>query len=92
MEKVMNSNNKSINNKRSYSKELHVCGIFTGFKDEPKLINNQFRVIGILCDTDHDKSINFILFIDELSTFPKEGTPISLHNMHVVENDRTYRL
>lgn len=55
-------------------------------------MNNQFRVVGILCDPDQEKSINFTLFTDELSSFPKPGAPISLHNMHVTENERTYRL
>lgn len=88
----MNSNNKSINNKKSHSKELHVCGIFKGHRDESKLINNQFRVSGILCDPDRLKSINFTLFVDELSTFPSSGTVLTLHNMHIIENEGTYRL
>ena len=60
----MNSNNKSINNKKGFSKELNICGIYKGHKDDPKIVNNQFRIVGILCDLDQQKAINFILFVD----------------------------
>lgn len=53
LEKAMSTQNKSINNKKKISKELNVCGIFKGLKEEPKLVNNQFRITGILCDPDH---------------------------------------
>ena len=82
-EKTMTSNNKSINKKKSFSKELNVCGIFKGWKDEPKLVNNQFRVVGILYDPDQLKAVNFTIFVEELATFPSEGTVLSLHNMHL---------
>lgn len=71
---------------------MNVCGIFKGFRDEPKLINNQFRIIGILCDPDQEKAVNFTLYLDELTSFPLSGTVISLHNMHLCEHERTYRL
>lgn len=29
---------------------VNVCGIFQGFKDEPKTVKNSFRVVCILCD------------------------------------------
>lgn len=83
LEKSIGAGNKSINNRRTHSKETHVCGIFKGFRDEPKLCSNQFRMVGSLCDPDHETSVNFTLFLDELTSFPLPGAVLSLHNMHV---------
>lgn len=33
--------------------EVNICGIFKGFKNDPKICNNHFRVNGTICDPDH---------------------------------------
>jgi hypothetical protein len=79
-------------NSRKAEKEINVCGILRGLRDQPKLVNNQFRTQGVLIEPDHGKAITFCLFLDELSTFPKEGAVISLHNMRVAEYKGTFKL
>ena len=73
-------------------KVISVCGIFKGFKEEPKLAKTLFRVVGLLCDPDHELAIQFSLLVDELAGFPEEGCAVSLHNVLSVEDDRTLRL
>ena len=63
---------------------INVCGIFKGFKEEPKLSKNLFRVVGILCDPDLELAIHFCLLVDELASFPQEGAVVSLHNVEIV--------
>ena len=71
---------------------MHVCGIFQGFKEEPKLSNQYFRVVGLLCDPDLEKAIHFTLFVEELTSFPKAGAVLCLHNMRLSEYERTFKL
>lgn len=71
---------------------LNVCGIFQGFKDDPKTAKNHFRVTGVLCDPDLELAIHFCLLVDELTSFPPEGAAVSLHNVLVVQDERTLSL
>lgn len=89
---VGGSSSKSINNRRAFTKEVHVCGILRRVKEECKLVNNQFRVVSALCDPENSKSITFVLFMDELVSFPSSGSVVSLHNMRVAEFEGTFRL
>ena len=56
-----------------------------GFKLAPKIIKNGFRVTGTLCDPDQRICVVFSMVADELSSFPTEGTVVSLHNFTIVD-------
>jgi hypothetical protein len=71
---------------------INVCGIFQGFREDPKTAKNHFRVTGVLCDPDLEIAINFGLLVDELASFPPEGAAVSLHNVMAVEDERTLSL
>ena len=57
-------------------------------KSQPKLVNSQHRVSGTLCDPTSLIEVLFSIFVNELSSFPKEGAVIAIHNVKIISNER----
>lgn len=89
MDKTVPSDNPRTGTK---NQEYNISGVFMGFKQNPKIIRNGFRVTGTLCDPDQRVCVIFSMVADELSSFPVEGTVVSLHNFTIIEEERIIRL
>ena len=57
--------------KAGNSGTFHICGVFKGMRSQPKLVNNQHRISGILCDPIALVEVSFSMFVSEISSFPK---------------------